>query len=286
MERTTSSKQQRNHGCGIHNSLSMAPVIDVIRHAESTHNISGNAYERDPDLTAHGEWQAYFLGKTYPFMNKISHVVSSPMRRAIRTALIAFERVLLEGKKAILLPELQETGIQPSDMGQPPDALEVVFRPQIDTSLLDRKWFLKSQDSKYIPDVALVEARAREARVFLRELAQSGPDDAHIVVVSHGGFLHFLTESYSCLTEGHFTTYNNTTVQSFQFVDLYGTDPDAKMIETKENCKRLNLGPFMKMSDEEKKLCKSYAVARIEAQKRDFEKATSSNRPPVQTHVF
>ncbi len=112
----------------------MAPVIDVVRHAESTHNTTGNVFERDPNLTSHGESQAFRLKISYAFGGKISHVVSSPMRRTIRTALIAFEDVLLQGKKVILLPELQETGTQPSDIGQPADALEVVFAPQIDTS--------------------------------------------------------------------------------------------------------------------------------------------------------
>ncbi|KAI1311168.1 histidine phosphatase superfamily [Xylaria venustula] len=264
----------------------MPPVIDVIRHAESTHNTTRNSYERDPNLTTHGEWQAFHLGKSYAFMNKISHLVSSPMRRAIRTTLIAFEDVLLQGKKVILLPELQETGTRPSDTGQPPRDLEAVFRPQIDTSLLDRNWFLKKQGSKYIPDVALIEARAREARVFLRELAQSGPDDAHIVVVSHGGFLHFLTENYSGLTEEYFTTYGNTTMRSFQFVNLYGTDPDAKMVETRQSLQKSRLPPFTELSEEKRELLKSHAVRRIDAQKREFERATRCNRPRVQTHVF
>ncbi|KAI0423835.1 histidine phosphatase superfamily [Xylaria sp. FL1042] len=264
----------------------MAPVVDVIRHAESTHNTTGNVYERDPNLTSNGEWQAYLLGKSYPFMDKISHVISSPMRRTIRTGIIAFENVLLRGKKVILLPELQETGIQPSDTGQPAEELEAVFRPQIDTSLLDRKWWLKRQGSKYVPDVALVEARAREARVFLRELAQEGPDDAHIVVISHGGFLHFLTDNYSGLTENCFTTYGNTAVRSFQFANLSGTDPDAKLVETDESVQRSRLPRFTELSDEEKELRKSFAVRRVEAQKRDFENATRCLRPLFQTHVF
>ncbi|KAI0457202.1 histidine phosphatase superfamily [Xylaria acuta] len=221
----------------------MAPVIDVIRHAESTHNTTGNSYVRDPNLTTEGESQAFRFGRSYAFMGRISHVVSSPMRRAIRTSLIAFEDVLLEGKKVILLPELQETGVRPSDTGQPPEVLEIAFKPQVDISLLDRDWCYKGQGSKYMPDLALVEARAREARVFLRELAQSGPDDAHIVVVSHGGFLHFLTEDFSGLSERRFTSYGNMSIRSFRFVDLYGNDPDAKMVQTEESCRRSRFPP-------------------------------------------
>jgi broad specificity phosphatase PhoE len=264
----------------------MAPVIDVIRHAESTHNTTGNVYVRDPNLTTEGEWQAFRLGRSYAFMRRISHIVSSPMRRALRTALIAFEDRLLEGKRVLLLPELQETGVRPSDTGQPPDALETAFRPQVDTSMLDRRWCYKGQGSKYAPDVALVEARAREARVFLRELAQSGPDDAHIVVVTHAGFAHFLTEDFAGLSPPCFTSYANTAMRSFQFVDLYGTDAEAKMVETQDSCQRSRLPCFAEMSDDEKERLKSYAVERVEWQKQDFEQMTRSNRPPVQTHVF
>ncbi|KAI0438095.1 histidine phosphatase superfamily [Xylaria telfairii] len=264
----------------------MAPVIDVIRHAESTHNTTGDVYVRDPNLTTEGESQAFRFGRSYAFMGRISHVVSSPMRRAIRTSLIAFEDVLLAGKKVILLPELQETGVRPSDMGQPPAEIEAAFKPQVDISLLDRDWYHKGQGSKYIPDLALVEERAREARVFLRELAQSGPDDAHIVVVSHGGFLHFLTEDFSGLSEKYFTSYGNTTTRSFQFVDLYGNDPDAKMVQTEESCQRSRFPRFIDMSEDDKQRLKSYAVERVDWQKRDFEKMTRCNRPPVQTHVF
>lgn len=113
----------------------MAPIIDVIRHAEATHNTTGNVNVQDPDLTPKGEAQASRLGRSYAFKQRISHIVSSPMQRTIRTALIAFEEVLSsEGKKVVLLPELQETGVRPSDTGQLPEALETAFGPKVDIS--------------------------------------------------------------------------------------------------------------------------------------------------------
>lgn len=136
---------------------------------------------------------------------------------------------------------------------------------------LDRDWCHKGPDSKYIPDVALVEARAREARVFLRDLARRAPDDAHIVVVSHGGFIHFLTEDFSGLWERYFTSYGNTTMRSFQFVDLHGDDPDAKMVQTEDSCQMSRYPRFVDMSEDERKRLRSFAVARVEWQKRDFE---------------
>lgn len=264
----------------------MAPVIDVVRHAQSTHNTTDNLYERDPDLTSDGESQAFRLGRSYPFMGCVSHIVSSPMRRAIRTALIAFEEKLLAGKQVILLPELQETGVRPCDTGQPPEALEQIYKPQIDISPVERDWFHKKQGSKYVPDVALIEARAREARFFLRELAQSGPDDAHIIVVSHGVFLHFLTEDFSGLSPCNFTSYGNVTMRSFQFVDPYGVDPDAKMFQTVPSYQVSKIPRFIDMSEDEKERLRSYAVARVEHQRCIFEAMTRCHRPPIQTHVF
>ena len=85
----------------------MGPIIDIIRHTEAWHNVSRDSYIRDPGLTPNGEAQSYQLRDEYPFMSKVSHVVCSPLRRAVATALIAFDPVVSNGKKAILLPDLQ-----------------------------------------------------------------------------------------------------------------------------------------------------------------------------------
>ncbi|KAI0116355.1 histidine phosphatase superfamily [Nemania sp. FL0031] len=264
----------------------MAPVIDVVRHAQAWHNTTGDTWIRDPDLTTEGEKEAFILGLSYTHMDQVSHIVSSPMWCAVRTCVIAFESALLAGKKVVLLGELQETGPRPSDTGSSRETLEREFRPQVDISNLERDWFSKRQGSKYEPDLALIEERAREARVFLRELAQKATDNAHIIVMSHGGFLHFLTEDFSGLREWRFSCYGNTKMRSFQFVDLHGKDLDAKMVETEESCKSSGWPCFKDMSEDEKKLLKSYAVARVNWQKEDYDNMTKPNRPPVQTHVF
>ncbi|KAI1260250.1 histidine phosphatase superfamily [Xylariaceae sp. FL1019] len=259
----------------------MAPIIDVIRHAEATHNVTGGSvWERDPELTTDGEAQAGQLGRSYPYTSLIYHVVCSPMRRAVKTALIAFEDHV-SGTPAILLPELQETGVHPSDHGQSRQALLKLFRPQVDVNELDDKWNYKGQGSKYEPDVPLVEARAREARVFLRRLARKAPDDAHIVVVSHGGFLHFLTNDFAGLSEEYFTSYRNTGMRSFEFADLHGDDVEAKLVETRESCLKSGLGFYALLSEEEKAELKSYAVRRVLAQKGEFDRMTAPDRPPM-----
>jgi len=294
----------------------MAPIIDIIRHAESEHNIYPNgSYIVDPGLTPGGEDQASSLGRFYannnkdnPIMNNVTHIISSPMRRCIRTAQIAFEPLLNDGdvsgsgKKILLLAELQETGVMPSDRGSSVAALREEFAPQVDTSRLDGDWYLKTQSSRYRPDVSLVEERAREARVFIRSLARrqaashiskrrDGKDrDARIVVMTHGGFAHFLTGDYSGLNEDYFTSYGNASVRSFRFVDLDGDDDEAGMVMTEESCDRQRgehgIHSFETLGGEEKTRLRGFAVRRVEAQKTLFEEMTKPDRGEVRTHVF
>ncbi|KAI0484202.1 phosphoglycerate mutase-like protein [Xylariaceae sp. FL0804] len=271
----------------------MAPIIDVVRHAESLHNVTEDgSYIFDPNLTENGYRQCRELARTYPFKWQLRHVVSSPLRRAVRTAVVAFEYAVSDGRQAILLPELQETGVLPSDTGSPREAVEAAFRPQVDVSLLDRDWNFKGEGSKYIPDVKLIEARAREARVFIRDLARKAPADAHIVVVSHGGFLHFLTEDFAGLYRpggGYFTSYGNLTMRSFQFADLHGTgstdggngdggeDDDgdnARLVETASSRARLPFRPWVDLTPEEREQNRACAVERVDAQMRRYERMT------------
>ncbi|KAI0205636.1 hypothetical protein F4808DRAFT_472290 [Astrocystis sublimbata] len=134
----------------------MAPTIDVIRHAESTHNVSGERFERDPKLTEDGETQAALLGRSYP------HI-----------------------------------------------------------------W-----------------------------------------------------HDFSGLSEECFTSYGNTSMRSFQFVNLHGIDLEAKMIETEESCQRLKIPRFVDLSEDEKQRLKSYAVARIQLQKEELDSLTRTERDP------
>ncbi|KAJ8131974.1 hypothetical protein O1611_g1657 [Lasiodiplodia mahajangana] len=112
----------------------MPPVIDVVCHAQARHDTAEDSWIRDPGLTDEGEREAFTLGRSYAHMDRVSHIISSPLQRTIRTCIVAFEPVLLAAKKVILLGELQETGVRPCDTGYPPETLEMDFRPQIDTS--------------------------------------------------------------------------------------------------------------------------------------------------------
>ncbi|KAI1637444.1 phosphoglycerate mutase-like protein [Biscogniauxia mediterranea] len=247
----------------------MAPIIDVIRHAEAWHNVCRSNIQ-DPGLTPDGEAQCYKLRDTYPFMDKVSHVVSSPAQRAVATALIAFDPVVTKGKKAILLPDLQETGAKLSDTGSPPKRLEALFKPHVDLSHLSERWYRRDADSDYAPDAAKVEARARRARRFIRRLARAArdDDDAHIVVVTHGGFAHFLTEDYEALGPGSFTDYDNAELKSYRFADLNADDDeDAPLVRVEWSADLKPLpAPEPPLDEQEKAARKSFAVDRVRLQ--------------------
>ncbi|RWA04348.1 hypothetical protein EKO27_g10755, partial [Xylaria grammica] len=69
----------------------MAPVIHLVRHAQGYHNLSReNQWIRDPDLTELGKAQCAELCKKFPYHDKITHLVASPIRRTLFTCQLSF----------------------------------------------------------------------------------------------------------------------------------------------------------------------------------------------------
>ena len=171
----------------------MAPTVHLIRHAEGFHNL-GHANQQLPDplLTPTGVAQCYKLGEDFPYTKQIDLVVASPLKRAIYTALYAFDVVLREKDLQILaLPEVQETSDLPCDTGSSVNELQQEFRGKpVDLNYLSQTWNRK--DGKWSAVREKIIERAKDVREWL----QSRKED-HIVVVTHGGFLHYLTEDWS-----------------------------------------------------------------------------------------
>ncbi|KAM3419347.1 hypothetical protein BST61_g5278 [Cercospora zeina] len=93
--------------------------------------------------------------------------------------------------RVLCLPELQETSALPCDTGSSKEVLEHEFRHQpVDWDHVTPNWECKQ--GRWASDAAAVELRARQVRVWLRNRAEK-----NIVVVTHGGFLHFFTEDWS-----------------------------------------------------------------------------------------
>jgi len=151
----------------------------------------------DPSLTPHGESQCLALRDSFPYHDRITHLVASPMRRTIYTCALGFDTEINDkGLTIIALPELQETSDLPADTGSVPAKLHEEFdngpmKGIVDLSLVKEGWNDKSSSSKFAPIASKIEARAKEARQWLRALGQKYGKDADIVVTTHGGYLHY-----------------------------------------------------------------------------------------------
>ena len=162
------------------------PLLHLVRHGEGEHNLTGTFTLPDPQLTAGGETQCAPLRAAFPYRDKVKVFASSPMRRAIQTCIHAF------GTPVVALDVLQETSDAPMDVGSSIDALREQFGDSVDLSLVSPGWTDKTKDGEFSPDIDKVLVRAQKAREVLKELAAHGD----VVAVSHGGFLHFLTDDW------------------------------------------------------------------------------------------
>lgn len=166
------------------------------------------------------------------------------MRRTLYTTLLSFPSIFPEstttaGKKILALPEAQETSDLPCDTGSSVPTLESEFNSSItkvDFSLLHSDW--NSKTGKWSPASYAIEARAREARVFLRNLGEetqkNGGKDVNIVLVTHGGFLHYFTQDWDGALGSVGTGWSNTEFRSYNFLD----GEDASIKETRESRER------------------------------------------------
>ncbi|EER41618.1 phosphoglycerate mutase [Histoplasma capsulatum H143] len=213
----------------------MPPIIHCVRHAQGYHNLShANHILSDPLLTPHGESQCRALSAEFPHHSRIDLVVASPLRRTLYTALLSFEdQIKSKGLKIVALPEIQETSDVPCDVGSDlavlrkeveengmPVDLELVggdwnskfcvpglvsggatAEQGITGLIFDMAFFDIAQKGKWAPSAEAIANRAREARRWLKARPEK-----EIVVVSHGGFLHYFTEDWqdSTLYQGSY----------------------------------------------------------------------------------
>ncbi|KAJ5379469.1 phosphoglycerate mutase-like protein [Penicillium cosmopolitanum] len=218
----------------------MAPKLHLIRHAQGYHNLGPEYWNLiDPLLTDEGKKQCSELSHKFPTKATIDLIVTSPMRRAIYTGIEAFGSIL-EGnpkKNIIALPILQEVSDLPCDTGSELKDLLVEIEQKdlpVDLGFVEENWSGKS--GKYEPTSERIRDRAREARCWLKERPES-----EIVVVSHGGFLHFLTDDWEDGNKFEGTGWANTELRTYEFVPQK-EDPEnndnASIQETMESRQR------------------------------------------------
>ncbi|CAD6578034.1 MAG: hypothetical protein ASARMPRED_008501 [Alectoria sarmentosa] len=206
----------------------MAPVIHCIRHAQGYHNLSvANHSMPDPTLTSLGKKQCENLAKDFPHHESIGAIVASPLRRTIYTALYGFKSLIERGMNITALPEVCETADVPCDTGSDIAVLKEEMKGKpVDLSRVKEGWNVKT--GKWAPTADAIEKRAREARQWLK----ARPED-EIVVVTHGGFLHYFTEDWSDFNEVMGTGWRNVEYRSYKFADEDGEN--ASLVETKQS---------------------------------------------------
>ncbi|CCF34785.1 CtnF protein, partial [Colletotrichum higginsianum] len=113
------------------------------------------------------------------------------------------------------------------------------FAGRVDFGRVPADWTDKSSpESRWEPTLEKLEKRSAEARRALRELVGDVRGDDHVVVVTHGGILHFLTDDWYGIGAKKATGWENTEFRSYEFADPTGQDPNAFLTETQESWER------------------------------------------------
>lgn len=189
-------------------------VIHVIRHAEGVHNIDNDKSILDPDLSPKGLLQAKELRDDFPYKENVGMIITSPLRRTLRTAIEGFGDIIdraaflpgdsgkgaENGVPLVIDPALQAHSARPCDTGSDVAVLQQCF-PEVSLAKVDVAWHLK--EGFYAPDDESLQKRARHVRQHLielfRELATLSEEGSNgrrqdIVIVSHGGFITLLMQ--------------------------------------------------------------------------------------------
>lgn len=120
--------------------------------------------------------------------DRIEAVFSSPLQRALHTALLAFPASLSPRSKIIAHPLAQETSEAPCDTGQDRRSLEEKFAAaDVDLACVEVGW--NSKKGRWSQEEHAVQRRAAEMRHFLAARPES-----EVVLVTHGHLLRYLTE--------------------------------------------------------------------------------------------
>ncbi|CAG8349139.1 unnamed protein product [Penicillium salamii] len=192
----------------------MAPIIHCVRHAQGLHNLcTENHVIQDPVLTDLGHEQCSKLRESFPRHANIDLVTASPLRRTLYTALESFAPVFEANPdlKIIALPDLQEISDVACDTGSEPSVLKEEFKSGVDLDLVHEGWNNK-QNGRFAPTNQAIKERARAARQWLKARPEK-----EIVMVTHGGFLHYFTDDWEDSSEFQGTGWTNTEYRTYAF---------------------------------------------------------------------
>ncbi|KXH37641.1 hypothetical protein CNYM01_08365 [Colletotrichum nymphaeae SA-01] len=233
----------------------MSPIVHCVRHGQGFHNVGGGCYTLlDPYLTNLGEEQCMALRQTTLLdQSKMSLILASPLHRTLQSAYLVFQPALKTNRKChpeiIAIPDAQETSDDPCDTGSDTAILyNLVAERQwpVNLDLVEDNWNLKDLGTRYSPESSAIAARAREVRIFIRQkirqLIERGNVDPHVVLVSHGGFLHYFTNDWEDAWLSPGTGWRNCETRSYIFKQDVMKDIDEEAMITETMDSRLRRG--------------------------------------------
>jgi len=218
----------------------VAPIVHLVRHGQGENNLPDFDFNtRDPPLTALGQQQCRDLCKNFPYHSSVDAIIASPLRRTLQTALIGFEPELKRGIKVIALPEAQEISEFGADTGSNPGALAKAFGGlPVDLSLVHEGW--NSKTGKYGRSIEAIDKRAEEVRTLLWVRPEK-----EVVLVSHMGFLHHLTDDWE---GGLGNGWKNAEFRTYQLVD--GKSGKISLLETDGSRALRGAGPRLSVEEQ------------------------------------
>ncbi|ORY14653.1 histidine phosphatase superfamily [Clohesyomyces aquaticus] len=214
----------------------MAPIVHLVRHAEGHHNVNNATHIHDATLTQNGISQCVRLRDSFPHHHTIDLVLSSPLCRAIQTAILSFGPTLARPEVPYLvIPTAQEVSSLNCDTGHAREYLEIMI-PKLhgsdnlgfDLAKINLDAVVEGWNSKtgyWGHNKAAVTKRAADLRSWLFQRPE-----ANILIVTHGAFLHYLTEDWTGDDPIRGTAYLNCEVRQFNF-SPGSTGKEAHLVE-------------------------------------------------------
>jgi hypothetical protein len=173
--------------------------------------LASHEYDVDnPALTRLGHKQAEYLQTAFEPMNRITHILCSPLKRTLQTCVLGFKPLLKEGLRVVCWSDLRGSSRHPFNRAEPFKTLEYFINDNpVDISLLEGKLEM-IEDERYergstvraadveealrnLGTVALKDPglRSKEDREMLARFGtrQSHVNNVEIAVVTHSSFV-------------------------------------------------------------------------------------------------
>ncbi|KAK6346514.1 hypothetical protein TWF696_006639 [Orbilia brochopaga] len=231
-------------------------LVHLVRHAQGQHNVGWQHHIRDPVLTATGHAQCAALAASFPHHISVTHLIVSPLKRTLQTALESFHPLIrrlatqdIEWRIRID-PIFQETGDWECDIGTAVPGLLAFLadcandypeiKPYAEPGLLDFTPVHMYPDWPAKQGFYSGQGVVRRARAARRYLFDSYTDDEELLIVSHGGFLHYLSEDWDSYDDAAGTAWRNTEWRSYELIE--GDKGEVLLNETAESIARRGKG--------------------------------------------